>query len=152
VRLLDAGGEERVEVEPAADDDPQQEVADRAQVVERVGRFAERAVEHALDREEHGLAGAVEESQHRLGVSKRGVTAGEEIPATGGGMSPGPGTHQGTASPLCWIRSRVRGMIWITSRRERPCGGVQAGLGPEDPRRSRRRDAANRYQSVPMTM
>ena len=36
VGLVDAGLEEDVEVEPAADDDPEQEVGDRAEVVERI--------------------------------------------------------------------------------------------------------------------
>jgi hypothetical protein len=101
VGLRYAGREEDVEVEPARDDDPEQVVADRAEVVERVRLLAERAIEELLGGEERGLAGTVDESEHRLEVcrtpraatSAAALGAGRKDPAAVGGIRPGRGVE-----------------------------------------------------------
>ena len=88
VRFLDAGLEEDVEVEAARDDDPEQEVRDRAEVVERVVRFTERVVEHTLDVHEEPLAAALQVLQHRRGpwrARKKPAAAGIDALPPGGG-------------------------------------------------------------------
>jgi len=59
IGLADARLEEDVEIEPARDNDPEQVVGERAQVIERVLRIAERLVEGALGREKRRLPRAL---------------------------------------------------------------------------------------------
>ena len=88
----DAGLEEHIQVQPARDDDPEQEVRDRAEVVERIVRFAERVVEHGLDAQEQPLSRALHEPQHRNRLCAQASTKSER--------------HH--AIPLCRVGRRCR--------------------------------------------
>jgi len=87
VRFADAGLEEDVQVEAARDDDPEQEVGDRAEVVERIVRFAERAIEQTLEAKEQKLARVLNRLQHRAGSFE----FGRKIPATNPALRSPPG-------------------------------------------------------------
>jgi hypothetical protein len=94
VGLVDAGPEEDVKVEPAADDHPQQEVGDRAEVVERIELVAEHPVEQALDGEEQRLPRAVDDSQHCRGRGAASVWIGAIV----AGRKKKPGNERRHAS------------------------------------------------------
>ena len=64
VRPGHAGIEEGVQVQPAAGDQPEQEEADRAELVERVDAVAERAVEQRLDAHEAPAQQALDGLDH----------------------------------------------------------------------------------------
>ncbi len=103
--LGDAGREERVEVEAARDDDPEQEIRDRAEVVERIVRFAEGVVEDALDVHEQPLAAALELPQHPAG--RAGSGEGKN-PAAAEVRAPPPGGEYAGMSTMLPAPPRSR--------------------------------------------
>ena len=82
VRLVDAGPEERVEVQPGDGDDPEEIEGDLAEPVERIQAVAEGPVEERLDAEKDAAARCPDEFHSIASVHARAAAANTMVACT----------------------------------------------------------------------